>query len=255
MTPRIDRLSLAGVLFGTTAILGAQVVEGADPGFLIQGPAALIVLLGTVGATLLSCREEELGRARRSLAEAFTRAESLRPWLPGFFCELAFSARKEGLVDLDENEMPESCAFGRRAIRGLVDGCDGEQLSQILWSDALARKRDLEQGAHVFEIAGGYAPTMGILGAVLGLIQAMDSLSNPEELGSGIATAFIATLYGVGLANLLLLPVATKIRGRARQTELEDEMIIEGTLGVQAGTAPRMLERQLNAHLSLESSE
>jgi len=243
-----------GASLGVLAILGTQGMEGAGLNVLLQGPAAVIVGLGTLGATLMSCGREELTRAKHAVRRVLTESESLRPRLPSFFCDLAFIVRKDGLIALDQNDLPETSSFGERALRGLVDGCDGEQLNQILVSDALARRRDLEEGAHVFEVAGGYAPTMGILGAVLGLIQAMEALSNPDELGSGIATAFIATFYGVGLANLCLLPIATKIRHRAREIELEDEMIIEGTLGIQEGISPRMLERQLNAHLSLESS-
>ncbi|MFO0687167.1 MAG: MotA/TolQ/ExbB proton channel family protein [Myxococcota bacterium] len=137
----------------------------------------------------------------------------------------------------------------QRALRHVIDGCEAAQLRDVLEADARSRAAAARAGAQVFEVAGGYAPTMGILGAVLGLVRAMESLSDPEKLGGGIAVAFVATVYGVGIANLVLLPIAARIRSQADQQEAEDAMVVEGTIALQAGIAPRTLERMLAAHL------
>ena len=137
----------------------------------------------------------------------------------------------------------------QRSIRHVIDGCEASQLREVLETEVRSRATASRAGAQVFEVAGGYAPTMGILGAVLGLVRAMESLSNPEKLGAGIAIAFVATLYGVGVANLVLLPIAARIRSNTERQQAEDTMIVEGTIALQAGIAPRTLERMLAAHL------
>ena len=245
----MDRLSSLGILIGLAALFGTQMIEGGHPASLLQGPAAVIVILGTLGATLLSCGAAELRAAIRALRNVFVAERDRVRMLPAFFRDLAFIARKDGLIALDKTQSRVSSGFAQRALRHVIDGCDQTQLREILESDAHARRRAALDAAEVFETAGGYAPTMGIVGAVLGLIRAMESLDDPEALGAGIAVAFIATIYGVGSANLILLPVATKIRQRAARVEIEDAMIIEGTVGLQCGTSPRMIERQLAAHL------
>ena len=243
----MDRMTLSGLVLGLGALFGTLVLEGGHPASLLQGPAALIVFLGTLGATLISCSSGELRSAVRACRDVFAEPRLRTAVLPAFFRDLAFIARKDGLIALDKTRVRFSSPFADRALRHLIDGCDPAQLEEILSSDSNARhRRDLE-GAEVLEIAGGYAPTMGILGAVLGLIRAMESLDEPEALGAGIAVAFIATVYGVGLANLVLLPMAAKVRQRVLQRQIEDRMVIEGALGLQNGTSPRMIERQLAA--------
>lgn len=247
---RLDRLALLGLVLGLVALFGTQVAEGGDPSALAQGPAALVVLVGTLGATLLSSSGQDLAAARRELRRVLKARVDRRDLLPARFRDLAFIARKDGLVSLDlaRNALPTP--FMQRAVRHVIDGCDERHLRAVLEADAADRREDAEAGAEVFEVSGGYAPTMGILGAVLGLIRAMEALDDPSQLGAGIAIAFVATIYGVGLANLLLLPIAARIRRRAALQQAEDEMIIEGTIGLQAGTSPRTLERILDAHLA-----
>jgi len=248
----MDRFSLFGLMIGFGALVGTQLLEGGRPGTLIQGPAATIVLLGTLGATLLSSSAEQLHSAARALRSVFLPASDHRRELPALFRDLAFIARKDGLVSLDRRPRRLPSPFLQRGLRSMIDGCDEKHLRGMLESDAMARRQAAQAAAEVYETAGGYAPTMGILGAVLGLIQAMGSLSDPDALGSGIAIAFIATVYGVGSANLLLLPIASKIRQRGHSRALEDSMIIEGLLALQAGTAPRTIESRLAAHLGHE---
>ena len=248
----MDRLVAIGLFLGLGALFGTQVLEGGHPAALAQGPAAVIVGLGTLGATLLSSTREALDAARHELRACLARSEDRSHGLPARFRDLAFAARKEGLVALDRHMASMPSAFMRRAIRHVIDGCDEHQLRSILRADLEARARARLTGASVFEAAGGYAPTMGILGAVLGLVRAMEALADPDALGQGIAVAFIATIYGVGLANLALIPLATRIRRQVEASIAEDEIVMEGALALQAGTAPRTIERLLHAHLTRE---
>lgn len=245
----MDRFSLLGLVIGVGALVGTQLLEGGNPASLAQAPAALIVFLGTLGATLLSSSPADVRSAGRELRSVFQPEPDRSGILPRLFRDLALVARKDGLVSLEETPRQLPSPFLRRALRHAVDGCDEKQLRELLHSDARGRQHRTLAAAEVYETAGGYAPTMGILGAVLGLIRAMESLSDPDALGTGIALAFIATVYGVASANLLLLPVAAKIRQRARTNAIEDAMIIEGTLALQAGVAPRAIELALAAHL------
>lgn len=249
----MDRLTIIGLLCGVGALFGTQMLEGGHPAALAQGPAAIIVLVGTLGATLLSTSHQALAAARVELRQVFARPIDQRRILPTRYRDLAFMARKDGLISLDRHIRSLPSPFMQRAIRHVIDGCDEVQLRNILVSDSDTHARRSLEAANVFETAGGYAPTMGILGAVLGLVRAMEALADPDALGQGIAVAFIATIYGVGLANLVLLPIAAKIRQRAEHRHDEEEMVIEGTLGLQAGLAPRMLERLLYARLLPES--
>jgi chemotaxis protein MotA len=248
----MDLLAVIGLVLGIGAVLGTQLIEGGHPAVLAQAPAAMIVLVGTLGATLLSSSARELQAARREVARAFRVPRDVRAMLPARYRDLAFIARKDGLISLDMAKNALPTPFMQRAVRHVIDGCESHELRDILASDLRARCDLTLSGARVFEVAGGYAPTMGILGAVLGLVHAMESLSDPSALGAGIAIAFIATIYGVGLANLVLLPVAARIRLRAERQSAEDEMIIEGTLALQSGMSPRTLERVLLAHLGEE---
>lgn len=245
----MDRLTGMGLALGFGALVGTQLIEGGHVAALVQGPAAIIVFIGTFGATLLSTSEVDLAAARQEFRSVFARPYDRRRQLAIRFRDLAQTARKDGLVSLDRGQAAMPTAFMQRALRHVIDGCDEHQLQEILASDAEARTRRALSAARVFETAGGYAPTMGILGAVLGLVRAMEALSEPEALGAGIAIAFIATIYGVGFANLFLLPIAAKIRLRCQRQQEEDEMVIEGSLGLQSGIAPRTLERLLLAHL------
>lgn len=245
----MDRFSLLGLFLGIGAVIATQLIEGGHPGALAQGPAAIIVFLGTLGATLLSCSARDIQHARLELTRVFRPIKADQAMMPARFRDLAFVARKSGLVALDNAEGSLLSPFMSRALRHVIDGNESGQLRGILEADAHSREAASEGAAEVFEVAGGYAPTMGILGAVLGLIQAMKSLGDPSALGAGIAVAFVATIYGVGVANLVLLPLASKIRQHARDQFREDRIVIEGMVGLESGVSPRTLERSLEAHL------
>lgn len=245
----MDPLSLIGLAIGLVTVLGTQLIEGGGLSVLFQAPAAMVVGVGTLGATLLSASAVDLRAAVVECRRAFSEFVDARELLVTRFRDLALIARKDGLVSLDNSRRALPTPFMQRAIRHVIDGCESSQLREVLEADARGRSAFSHAGAHVFEVAGGYAPTMGILGAVLGLIHAMESLSNPEKLGAGIAIAFVATVYGVGMANFVLLPIAAKIRSRAAAQQAEDEMIVEGTIALQSGISPRTLERLMLSHL------
>ena len=245
----MDPLSLTGLAIGLVTVLATQLVEGSGLSVLFQAPAAMVVGFGTLGATLLSASIADLRAASVECRRAFSTFADAREILVTRFRDLALIARKDGLVSLDNSRRALPTPFMQRAIRHVIDGCESSQLREVLESDARGRSAASHAGAHVFEVAGGYAPTMGILGAVLGLVRAMESLGSPEKLGAGIAIAFVATVYGVGMANFVLLPIAAKIRSRAAFQQAEDEMIVEGTIGLQSGLSPRTLERLLLSHL------
>lgn len=245
----LDTLALVGLGLGLVTVFATQAVEGGELSVLFQAPAAVIVGLGTLAATLLSATGLALREALHEAARAFRATPDRRELLVTRFRDLAILARKDGLVSLDHSQHALPTPFMQRAVRHVIDGCEAAQLREVLEADAQSRAAASRASAQVFEVAGGHAPTMGILGAVLGLIRAMESLTDPQLLGGGIAIAFVATVYGVGLANLLLLPIATRIRSLAERQEAEDAMIVEGTIALQAGIAPRTLERLLAAHL------
>ncbi|HEB88685.1 MAG TPA: flagellar motor protein [Deltaproteobacteria bacterium] len=249
----MDPVSLIGLVLGIGALVATQFIEGGHPMTLVQAPAALIVFVGTLGATLLSCSSRQLAAALHESRAVFGPIVDRKRRIAELFRDLAFIARKDGLVALDRMGPSLPSLFMRRALRYVIDGCEEKQLEDILDADIRSRMKLSLSAAEAFEIAGGYAPTMGILGAVLGLIRAMESLTEPDALGAGIAVAFVATIYGVGLANLVLLPIASKIRDRARLREEEDTIVAEGALGLQSGISPRSLERLLLAHVTRES--
>src|SRR5690606_31341750 len=208
----MDVLSLIGIILAFIAILGGNYLEGGHVGSLINGPAALIVLGGTLAAAFL-----------QTPLAVFKRSLSVLGWI--FFpprIDLAggidrvvgwsMTARKEGLLGLEPVAEAEPDPYARKGLQLLVDGVEPEAIRSILEVDLLTQEnRDL-QAAKVFESMGGYAPTIGIIGAVMGLIHVMGNLADPSMLGSGIAVAFVATIYGVGFANLFLIPAGNKLK-------------------------------------------
>ncbi len=245
----MDSLSIIGILLAVGAVLLGQSLEGGDPLSLLNAPAALIVVGGTVGASMLQTPLPVFFRALRSAGQVF------RP--PVLDTEQVISkivgwstvSRSKGLLGLERVSETEPDPFTRKGLRLLVDGSEPEVIRSILETEIEAREhRDL-QAAKVFEGMGGYAPTLGILGAVMGLIHVMENLSDPSRLGPGIAVAFVATIYGVGLANLVLLPAANKLKSIAHARSRLREMITEGVVAIAHGENPRNIELRLQSHL------
>lgn len=245
----MDVLSLIGIIMAFVAIIGGNYLEGGHLGALANGPAALIVLGGTVGAALL-----------QSPMSAFKRAMQTVVWIlfpPRIdmtggidrVVNWSLTARKEGLLGLEGMADTEPDSYSRKGLQLLVDGVEPETIRSVLEVDYMTQEsRDIE-AAKVFESMGGYAPTIGIIGAVMGLIHVMGNLADPGQLGSGIAVAFVATIYGVASANLVLLPIASKLKAIAMRQSLYREMLLEGILSIAEGENPRSIELKLQGFM------
>ena len=249
-----DTLSLIGLPLGVAMIVGGHVLEGGKLGSLLQGAAALIVFGGTLGAVLLSHPMPDVREAWRSLRYVFVDDLPSSSHLLDAIGRLAIKARKDGILSLEDELDSLTDPFMRRGLRLAVDGTNPTALRNMLEAENDGREEYETAPARVYEAAGGYAPTVGILGAVLGLIHVMENLSDPGKLGAGIAVAFVATVYGVGSANLILLPIAAKLRGRALRRARRREVILEGVLAIQEGQNPRVIDQKLRGLLAAEEA-
>jgi chemotaxis protein MotA len=213
---------------------------------LLQPTAALVVFGGTALALAISFPLATLRRASLAVRDVFQPVSLRARDLVSRFGQYAVRARRRGVIALEPEIATEPDSFLARALTLAVDGVAQDMVRQVLDIDNRAREDADMECADVLEAAAGYAPTLGILGAVLGLIQVMEHFAAPASIGSGIAVAFVATVYGVGAANIVLLPLATRLRTRAREAALAREMIIEGTLTLMQGLHPRMVEAHLD---------
>jgi chemotaxis protein MotA len=244
----MDIGTIGGILFAIACILGGQALEGGHAGSLVQATAAIIVLGGTMGAVAVSFPVSDLKRGMVLAKMAFQQKKSDIGDLIKQVVELAGIARREGVLALEQRMAEIKDPFLKRAVGFLVDGVDAAVARDALETEIGAEYDENVVGAKVFESAGGYSPTVGIIGAVLGLIHVMENLSDPSKLGGGIATAFVATVYGVGVANLIFLPLANKIKRKLHVEKERKTLIAEGVLSIQAGLNPRVLEEKLAAY-------
>lgn len=243
----MDKLSIGGIILAIGAILGGQALEGGHVGSLIQPTAFLIVIGGTVGAVMLSYPQADFVRGIRLGKTVFTEQHADIGALVKELVEMASIARRDGVLALEGKLATITDPFLKRAVGFVVDGVDAVVARSALEGQIEAEFEENTMGAKVFEAGGGFAPTVGIIGAVLGLIHVMENLSNPDAIGPGIAVAFVATVYGVAAANLLFLPMATKIKRRLGLEKERKILIAEGVLSIQEGLNPRVLEEKLNA--------
>ncbi len=245
----MDILSILGLVIGIGGIVLGNALEGGHLSSILQLTAFLIVVGGSVGAIMLHTPLDIFLHALRSATKVF-----FPPRLDGKgaiekIVNWSQIARKEGLLGLEPLVEAESDPYTRKALQLLVDGTEPETIRAILEVELEARETRDMAAAKVFESMGGYSPTIGILGAVLGLIHVMENLSDPSKLGAGIAVAFVATIYGVGLANLILIPIGNKLKTHAhRETQLR-AMIIEGLVSISHGENPRHIETKLQGYL------
>jgi chemotaxis protein MotA len=244
----MDIATLLGIILAIGGILLGQLLEGGHVGSVVQGTAALIVFGGTIGAVAVSYPLKDFLRGLKLAAMALRDKKSDLDQIVQQIVELAGVARRDGVLALEQRLPGIEDDFLKRAVGFIVDGVDATVTRDALETEIMLHFEEDTVGAKVFESAGGYAPTIGILGAVLGLIHVMENLNDPSKLGGGIATAFVATVYGVGSANILFLPMASKIK---RKLTLEKErriLIAEGVLSIQAGLNPRVLEEKIRAY-------
>jgi chemotaxis protein MotA len=243
---RTDVTSVVSLPLVLAVLLATQWLEGGRIRTLLQPAAALIVFGGTFAALLLSFPPATLRRALTAVRLAFSSAPPKAPALISRFGDYAARTRRHGILTLESEIAGEPDQFLARALELAVDGVPQKNLRHALEIDSRSREDADLESADVLESAAGYTPTLGILGAVLGLIHVMEHLAAPAAIGSGIAVAFVATVYGVGAANLVLLPLATRLRGRAHDAAVARELIIEGVLTLKKGLNPRLVVAHLD---------
>jgi chemotaxis protein MotA len=251
----MDFASVGGILLAVVGILGGLIIEGGSIAQVTQPTAMMIVLGGTLGAVMLQFPLDvfraALGQFIRVFLFRSRKDEAVITQLVLF----AVKARRSGIVSLDSELWAVEEPFLKQALMLAIDGTEPAAVRQIMELE-LENKADFEERIpQVFESAGGFAPTVGIIGAVIGLIQVMQRLDNIAEVGRGIATAFVATIYGVGLANLIFLPAAGKLRIRHQEEHLAKEMMLEGVISIQEGMNPRMIEIKLRTFLFEQSKQ
>ncbi len=245
----MDKLTLFGLLIGLAGIFSGQFIEGGSLSILFQGAAFLIVFGGTLGAVMVQCPSKVFVMAIKMGRWAFvTPPMSGRDSIRQLISLSAF-ARKEGLLALEGRLKSISDPFLKKGLQLVVDGNSAEKIRETLDVDIHAWEQLRWQAARVWEAAAGYSPTIGIIGAVLGLMHVMQNLSDPSKLGAGIAVAFVATIYGVAFANLLFLPVANKLKSIImEQTQLK-ELVVDGLMGIANGDNPRQIDIKLQSYL------
>jgi chemotaxis protein MotA len=246
---RPDVASLIGLVVAVGGILAGLVMDGGKITQLLQKNAALIVLGGTLGAVLLTSPLAAVIRAAKGLKSVFL--EEVVPPEAAIEEIIAYAtkARKSSIISLEEDLDKISHPFLRKALTLAVDGTDLKELKEMMELEMLQFEKREESGAKVFEAAGGYAPTIGIIGAVLGLMQVMQHLENIDEVGRGIAAAFVATVYGVAFANLFFLPAANKLKARIQSDISTKELMLEGVASILEGMNPKLIRVKLEAFL------
>lgn len=245
----MDILTLIGLVCAALAIVLGSILKGAGVQALLSGAAFMIVVVGTFAAIFI-----------HTPIKVFRHAMSMARWVvvppkdsPGaiirMIVEWSNTARRQGLLGLENAIDNVADPFLKKGLQLVVDGAEPEQLRRVLEVDLSTREQADQAGAKVFEGMGIYAPTLGIIGAVLGLMAVMQNLSDPSKLGNGIAAAFTATVYGIGLANLIFLPMAAKLKSIVAQQSHVREMIIEGLISIAQGENPRSIESKLQSFL------
>src|SRR5579862_7947122 len=245
----VDKSTFAGIFLAIGGILAGLLIEGGKIAQILQPTAAMIVFGGTIGAVMVQFPLPIVLQAFKRLAHVFLERRHDHSALIKELVAYAQRARKDGIVSLDSELQKITDPFMKKTLMLAVDGTEPQELRKIMDVELDNQAERSEKIAQVFESAGGSAPTIGIIGAVLGLIQVMQHLQNIDEVGRGIAVAFVATIYGVGSANLLFLPSSGKLKIKSRQEQVWREMMLEGVISILEGMNPRMLETKLVGYL------
>lgn len=245
----MDILTILGLVLGFGAILGGQVLEGGSMHSIMQFTAAIIVLGGTFGAVLVNYPMSTFLLSLKNARLALFNSGGDPNKTIKLISELAAVARKDGLLALETSIRKVDDPFLRKGLQLVVDGTEPKLTREILEIEISHTEEYNLTSTKVFESAGGYAPTIGILGAVMGLIHVMENLADPQKLGAGIAVAFVATVYGVGTANLIYLPLAGKMKIKIREKVIMQEMMVEGLIALSEGENPRRVEEKLAGFL------
>ena len=246
----MDIATVGGLVLAFGSILLGQALEGGHIGSIVQGTAGIIVLGGTVGAVMVQFPGVDLKNAMKAASSCFFPKKRDLEGSVKSLVTLANKARREGLITLEADAQKATNPFLKKALGLAVDGVEATALRSTMEIDLMHLEEGGEKPAKVFEAGGGYAPTVGIIGAVLGLIHVMENLSDPSKLGSGIAVAFVATVYGVAIANLVFLPMAGKLKARAKEEVVEHELYLEAVVAIASGENPQLVEEKLKGFLS-----
>jgi chemotaxis protein MotA len=245
----MDLATIIGIVLAFGGIFGAQVLEGGNPASILLPAPLILVLFGTLGAATAGGVIRDATGIGGQLKRAFTARTAPSSDLVDAVVALAERARREGLLALEDAAKAVTHPFLRRGLEMAIDGTDPEELNDIMHGEVEAKRKADRSGAKIFADMGGYSPTIGIIGTVLGLVHVLSSLSDPSKLGELIAGAFVATLWGVMLANVVFLPLGSRLK---RISELECgqmELAIEGVLAIQAGANPRLVAQKLKSLL------
>ncbi len=248
----MDKASFGGIVLAIGGIIAGLLLEGGNLRQVLQPTAAMIVFGGTLGAVMLQFPLTVVLHAIRRLGSVFFNSTQTPQQTVQRLVQFAQKARREGIVSLDNDLSEISDPFLKRSLMLAVDGTEPQELRSIMQLELDNQAEYEDQVPQVLESAGGFAPTIGIIGAVLGLIQVMQHLDKIDEVGRGIAVAFVATIYGVGSANLLYLPIAGKMKIRIREEQIGREMTLEGVASILEGMNPRILETKLLGFLGEE---
>ena len=250
----MDKFTLLGLVIGLVGILTGKILEGGDFSVMFQGAAFLIVFGGTLGAVMVQCPAHVFVMAIRMGRWAFVTPELPGQELIRQLIGWSVLARREGVLALEMRLSTIHDPFLKKGVQLLVDGNSAERIREVLEVDTHSWEQLRWQAARVWEAAAGYSPTIGIIGAILGLMHVMQNLSEPDKLGSGIAIAFVATIYGVAFANLLFLPIANKLKAIIMQQTNLREMIVDGLAAIANGDNPRLIEIKLKSYIDQDLS-
>lgn len=245
----MDFVSIIGLIVGFSSMVVAFLIEGGSIASLLQITAATIVFGGTIAATMTSFPLKELKKIPGMFKSIFFEKEFNEVEIINQLASYSEKARKEGLLSLESVIEENPNPMIRKGLMFVVDGIEPQVVRDILDRESFLHEQEYRAGAEIFEAAGGYSPTMGIVGTVMGLISVLSSLDDPSHLGEAIAVAFVATLYGVAFANLMWLPFANKIKVKAKKEVMVNDLIIEGLLAIQAGENPKIIKEKLNLSL------
>lgn len=252
----MDFTTLLGLILGIGGILLGQALEGGHIGSIIQFTAAVIVFGGTFGAVLVGSPWRDVKTGLKLLKSAFIdgKGDNLEQ-IAKELVDAAQVARKESILALEKKLTQFSNPYMQVVFRFVIDGIDAKTMQEIFENEIYLEEERLNAGAKIFVDAGGYSPTIGIIGAVLGLIHVMENLSDTSKLGAGIAVAFVATVYGVGAANLIFLPIGSKLKRKIKNQLAVKEMVLTGALGIVGGLNPYIIEEKLRSYMDSDRKQ
>ncbi len=251
----MDIATIAGLVLAIAAILGGQAIEGGSVGSIMQSTAAIIVFGGTFGACMVQFPLRVVITSFKSVTKAFLEPKINTREIIAEIVRFANKARKEGIISLEHELEKASDPFLRKALNMAVDGVEPKILRDTMEMEMANMEEEAELPIKFWEAAGGYSPTIGILGAVLGLIHVMENLTDPSKLGGGIAVAFVATVYGVGLANLVYLPISGKLKLKSKAQMVAWQVMFIGVISILEGENPRLIEDKLRSFLTQKEQE